>query len=364
MFELFSPIKCLLSREPVTIDNIVFRLHCRMTVIILTTFSILITAKQFVGDPISCIADGTIDKESIDAYCWIYSTFTIARHLRGVPGRHIANAGIGQGLPNDEIHHHRYYQWVCLVLALQAIVFYSPRALWIVRERGTVALLSRDLTSPLLRDVWSQERKEQLVEYFATTHLHAHTYYALSFFFCEILNFINVIVQILLLNVLLEGQFLKYGSSVVEFESETKPFERVDPMSRLFPKVSKCTIYTYGSSGSVQTKDALCVLPLNVVNEKTFVFLWFWLIFLAFAGAVAIIYRIIVLTQAHARIYLLRASTRTVPLSQIQTIVKTLNFGDWFLLYQLSRNVNPIVYRELITELANKFSGKYYSHVA
>lgn len=84
-------------------------------------------------------------------------------------------------------------QQVCLILALQAIVFYSPRALWIVRERGTVAFLSRDLTSPLLRDVWSQERKEQLVEYFATTHLHTHTYYALTFFFCEILNFINVV---------------------------------------------------------------------------------------------------------------------------------------------------------------------------
>lgn len=54
-----------------------------------------------------------LDKESIDAYCWIYSTFTVARHLHGVPGRHIANAGVGQGLPNDEIHHHRYYQWVC-----------------------------------------------------------------------------------------------------------------------------------------------------------------------------------------------------------------------------------------------------------
>lgn len=172
------------------------------------------------------------------------------------------------------------------------------------------------------------------------------------------------IVQMLLLNILLEGQFLNYGLSVAEFASETKPFERVDPMSRLFPKVSKCTIYTYGSSGSVQTHDALCVLPLNVVNEKTFVFLWFWLIFLAIAGTFAITYRIIVFTQVHARIYLLRASTRTVPIAQIQAIVKTINFGDWFLLYQLSRNVNPIVYRELITELANKFSGKCCSHLA
>lgn len=159
------------------------------------------------------------------------------------------------------------------------------------------------------------------------------------------------------MNLILEGQFTKYGLAVAAFEAETKPFDRIDPMSRLFPKISKCTIHTYGSSGSIQTHDALCVLPLNVVNEKTFVFVWFWFIFLAFTGLIAIIYRVIVLTQVRARIYLLRASTRILSKSQIKIVVKALNFGDWFLLHQLSHNVNPIVYRELVTELAKKFTN-------
>lgn len=84
-------------------------------------------------------------------------------------------------------------QQVCFVLGLQAILFYTPRALWGVWERGTVALLSRDLTSPFLRDVWSQERKEQLVEYFTRTHIHTHNIYALCFFFCETLNLLNTV---------------------------------------------------------------------------------------------------------------------------------------------------------------------------
>lgn len=62
-------------------------------------------------------------------------------------------------------------------------------------------------------------------------------------------------------------------------------------MARLFPKVTKCTIHTFGPAGSVQTHDALCVLPLNVVNEKIFVVLWFWLVFLAGVGCLAVIYR-------------------------------------------------------------------------
>ena len=29
-----------------------------------------------------------------------------------------------------------------------------------------------------------------------------------------------------------------------------------------------------------QKHDALCMLPINVVNEKIYVFLWFWLLLL------------------------------------------------------------------------------------
>lgn len=52
------------------------------------------------------------DKDPVNAYCWIYSTFTVSRHLKGVPGRGVASAGVGQVLPDDEARHHRYYQWV------------------------------------------------------------------------------------------------------------------------------------------------------------------------------------------------------------------------------------------------------------
>ena len=96
--------------------------------------------------------------------------------------------------------------------------------------------------------------------------------------------------QIYFLDVFFEGQFRGYGPSVA-LAVETKPFERVDPMARLFPKVTKCTIHTFGSSGSPQTLDALCILPLNVVNEKIFVFLWFWLVFLTAISALALFYR-------------------------------------------------------------------------
>ncbi|KYM86057.1 Innexin inx2 [Atta colombica] len=361
MLDLFAPIKCLLQKESVRVDNVVFRLHSRITVLLLLVCTILVTAKQYIGEPISCMTDASIDKDPVNAYCWIYSTFTVSRHLKGIPGRGVASAGVGQALPGDEARHHRYYQWVCFVLGLQAISFYVPRALWGVWERGTISLLSRDLASPFLRDVWTEERKQQLVEYFTKTNLHSHNFYAMRFFVCELLNFLNSIGQIYLLDIFLEGQFRRYGPMVSAFLAEESPHERIDPMARLFPKVTKCTIHTFGPAGSVQTHDALCVLPLNVVNEKIFVVLWFWLVFLAGVGCLAVIYRIIVFSQAWARVYLLRGAVRRLEKSKAERVVRVFHFGDWFLLHQLAQNVNPIVYMELVNEIAKAFTTKSFA---
>ena len=66
------------------------------------------------------------------------------------------------------------------------------------------------------------------------------------------------------------------------------PEDRVDPMARVFPRVTKCTfkkfglnfffisnifiyqilnLFAKGPSGTLQTHDSLCVLPVNIINE-------------------------------------------------------------------------------------------------
>ena len=48
---------------------------------------------------------------------------------------------------------------------------------------------------------------------------------------------------------------------------EEDPEDRLDPMSRIFPRVTKCTFNKFGPSGSLQRRDAMCVLPVNIINE-------------------------------------------------------------------------------------------------
>ena len=45
-----------------------------------------------------------------------------------------------------------------------------------------------------------------------------------------------------------------------------------------FLKVTKCTFYKYGNTGTVENKDGLCILAQNTLNEKIYIFLWFWLV--------------------------------------------------------------------------------------
>ena len=65
-------------------------------------------------------------------------------------------------------------------------------------------------------------------------------------------------------------------------------------MSRVFPRVTKCTFRKYGPSGSIQRHDAQCVLPINIINEKIYVFLWIWFMLLTVLTAIHVVWTLVV----------------------------------------------------------------------
>ena len=151
----------------------------------------------------------------------------------------------------------------------------------------------------------------------------------------------------------LGGEFTSYGIDVVAM-TELEPEQREDPMARVFPKVTKCTFHKFGPSGTVEKFDGLCVLPLNIINEKIYVFLWFWFVIVSIITGVQVIYRMAVLVMPRLREILLRARSRLVPMYKIETICRESRPGDWFLLYQLGKNMDPLVFRDFINDLYKK----------
>jgi len=81
MLDIFGSIKPLLKLDSVCIDNFVFRVHYKATVVILVAFSLLVTSRQYIGDPIDCIVDASVGGDIMDTYCWIHSTSTIPSKL-------------------------------------------------------------------------------------------------------------------------------------------------------------------------------------------------------------------------------------------------------------------------------------------
>lgn len=356
MFDVFGSVKGLLKIDSICIDNNIFRLHYKATVIILVAFSLIVTSRQYIGDPIDCIVD-EIPLNVMDTYCWIYSTFTIPNRLGGRIGKDVVQPGVSSHVEGeDDVKYHKYYQWVCFVLFFQAMFFYLPRYLWKTWEAGRLKMLALDLTCPIISDDNKKDRIRLLLDYFHT-NLHCQNFYAIRFMICEVLNFVNVVAQIYFVDYFLDGEFSTYGSDVIKF-TELEPEDRADPMARVFPKVTKCTFHKYGPSGSVQKFDGLCVLPLNIVNEKIYVFLWFWFILLTVLTGLCIIYRAAIVISPSLRLYLLRARSRLSSQKDVQIIADKFQLGDWFILYQLGKNIDPLIFKDLISSLANKLNGK------
>ena len=129
-------------------------------------------------------------------------------------------------------------------------------------------------------------------------------------------------------------------------------------MSRVFPKMTKCSFHKFGPSGTVEKFDGLCVLPLNIINEKIYLFLWFWFIFVAVLSALHIVYRLVLFFWHPMRDFLLRSRCRSAKAYKVRTVCQHLDFGDWFLLYQLTKNMDTHVTRHLVGQLFNKFNAQ------
>lgn len=167
--------------------------------------------------------------------------------------------------------------------------------------------------------------------------------------------------QMFLMNRFFDGAFLMFGFDVLTFVNSDQE-DRIDPMIQIFPRMTKCTFRKYGVSGDEEKHDALCILPLNVVNEKIYVFLWFWFIILSILTFLTVIYRIIIIFSPRMRVYLLRMRYRLVRKDVIDTIVRRSKMGDWFLFYMLGENVDSLIFRDVLQELAHKLNRHDFHH--
>jgi len=353
MLDIFRGLKNLIKVSHIHIDSSVFRLHYSITVMILLAFSLIVTTRQYVGNPIDCIHTKDIPEDVLNTYCWIHSTYTLHSAHFKKPGIDVPHPGVaGSSKDETDKKYVKYYQWVCFCLFFQAILFYVPRWLWKNWEAGKIHALMMDLDVGICSEVEKKQKKKLLLDYLVDNLKH-HNWWAYRYFFCETLALANVVGQMFLMNTFFDGAFLTFGFDVIAY-AERDQEERIDPMIYIFPRMTKCTFSKFGTSGEVEKHDALCILPLNVVNEKIYIFLWFWFLILGFLTALVLLYRLIIILSPRMRAYLLYIRFRLINREVINTIVRKSKMGDWFLFYMLGQNVDSIIFKEVMHELGKK----------
>ncbi|XP_034947946.1 innexin inx7 [Chelonus insularis] len=369
-------VKLKVTEDRAVIDNIVFRLHYRLTFLALVAGSILVSARQFIGDHIKCIVDSSLPAHVVDTFCFFTSTYTVKKHMNSsmVELGHVPHPGVGCATKDDEITHHTYYQWVPFVLFFQALLFYIPHYLWRNAEGGRLKMLvsGLHLASLALRDEQMQieggktipsrfDRDEKIrqIRTAFLNRLHVNRPWAYYLSFCEVLNFMNVMVQIYLTDLFLGGAFLGLGITLTESEYGHK----MSPLDIIFPKVTKCMFHKYGPSGTIQTHDALCIMALNIVNEKIYSFLWFWFIILAIISGLGLVWRILTMVL-HARskafnryIFSLACPGKYNPWNVLK-LTHEYHFGDWLFLYYIAKNLDNYVFKELLEQLAHDLEDR------
>ena len=68
MLSIFLPVKSYLVLDKINVDNAVFRLHYKVTFLILVCCSIILSARQYLDDTIACLSAAKIPQVAMNAY--------------------------------------------------------------------------------------------------------------------------------------------------------------------------------------------------------------------------------------------------------------------------------------------------------
>ena len=98
----------------------------------------------------------------LDSYCWMYATFNIPESFKGACAKKERQHD-GTTLYNS------YYQWVSIFLVVSAILFYLPRAIWLMAEGGLMKFLAKGTTTKIIED--ADEKREKLLKTFTVSKM-------------------------------------------------------------------------------------------------------------------------------------------------------------------------------------------------
>ena len=240
-----------------------------------------------------------------------------------------------------------------------------PSQIWRLQEGGLMQEFGTDAKSATIRadDDKFQETVSKYVNFFKSIQRANNRYY-FKFLVCEALNIVALTVNFISADHFLGGKFKTYGVDVVNYYSVhyhvRKLLHTINPMCDVFPTKVSCDVSTVGAGSGSQTNNGLCILSQNIINEKIYLVLWFWFIFLFCVAGFRAVYTAVIAMVPSVRASTLASLTRSSHKYDRITakLVQGLGPGDCFVLRQVGRNCNAYFFRALLEELSADVESK------
>ena len=92
---------------------------------------------------------------------------------------------------------------------------------------------------------------------------------------------------------------------------KTSRLEKPNPLCTVFPTVTSCSFHSVGSAAGEQKFNSLCILSLNIINEKIYLVLWFWFFALLALSGLQLVGRLAAIVIPPFRTGAIMLSTRS-----------------------------------------------------
>lgn len=372
-------------------------------------YVMLSVTEEWFKFPVKCFCPVTFTEEEVlytTHLCWIEKMFFVPWN-RTIPSDY--------DIRQLEMQI-QYYQYVPVVCLMMAFLFYLPRLVWkqctnssglklkklieLARSyqlENDNALFENELKYQyglITTDPYSEERRQEVVkilcEYIdlycskvepfragvlpklrerfgSLCYLGIGRHYGNFFPSLQIgvrvLYFLNAIGHLWFLNAFIGNEFAFYGYEVIK--RFLKGEENYIGTSR-FPIVTLCdleirrmfTFYRY----TIQ-----CVVPINIFNEKFFLFLWCWLVILSFLSFLNLFVNIAKFVTPYSNIAFLKKylaingiysrgdKAMKIPIRRFYNHLKQ---DGVFILRLLTQTTNTVVVTEVMRELWAKFRDR------
>jgi len=355
---MLDPLKSAVKfHKEIDKDNFTFKLFYRASYGLCILASTLVGASAYIGDPIECNQD-KVDEGVFEDHCWIHGTERIG--VGKANEREIQEhfGCIARPDTEDKDNTTVFYQWVIFAMLISAGLFKLPYIIWKLFEGGLMKSFydkeAKSIEFRKKKDETDNGTIKETARFFNQLKGSFRSYY-FAFLACEMFNVGILLVIWVSTDKFLHGNFHNYGAEVYgELVTKTVDF---NVMCNAFPTATSCTFNQYGSGGTPEHINGICILSQNIINQKIYLVLWFWYILVLLIGVVQLVFEAIVIAVPAFRNLLItwNMGKNVTPNAQ-KFLNRSCNIGDWFVLYQLRKNTDKQFFCLLLDKLGKDFN--------